>query len=336
MNETILTSAEWISQHSQHVSISTSKLAMVAQEIQNQIQQKPYSIHTWKSHPLHPQIGNKKTIDQVFLMDLLNFSFWSDQQDSSTFVVSLDGVPYTGYWTLCACIQRALRNGIPITSPNYYAQIDFEKAQEIFQSDDPYSMESMPLLKERVHVMNKAGKILQEKYNSSFVNCLIQCDHSAQSLLDILWNDFEELFQDGFSYKERRVYFMKRAQILIADLWALLEGKELGYFKDIDSLTIFADYRIPQWLVYKEILCYSDHLHAILKSGSVLPSGDALEIEIRGCSIWACELLKRELESLGVFLNSVLLDFYIWDDTIMKKKNLMKDIPFHKTRSIYY
>jgi hypothetical protein len=39
------------------------------------------------------------------------------------------------------------------------------------------------------------------------------------------------------------VSFWKRAQILVADIWACFEGKGLGTFHDIDSLTMFADYR---------------------------------------------------------------------------------------------
>lgn len=35
----------------------------------------------------------------------------------------------------------------------------------------------------------------------------------------------------------------KRAQILIGDIWACHEGQGLGEFDDIDSLTMFADYR---------------------------------------------------------------------------------------------
>ena len=39
------------------------------------------------------------------------------------------------------------------------------------------------------------------------------------------------------------VAFYKRAQILIADVWACCEGEGLGAFTDIDDITMFADYR---------------------------------------------------------------------------------------------
>ena len=50
-------------------------------------------------------------------------------------------------------------------------------------------------------------------------------------------------FRDGATFAGRRVFILKRAQILVADVWALFEGKGLGEFADIDTITMFADYR---------------------------------------------------------------------------------------------
>jgi hypothetical protein len=47
-------------------------------------------------------------------------------------------------------------------------------------------------------------------------------------------------FQDEATFEGRRVRFYKRAQILVADLWACFEGKDYGEFHDIDKITMFA------------------------------------------------------------------------------------------------
>jgi len=39
------------------------------------------------------------------------------------------------------------------------------------------------------------------------------------------------------------VAMYKRAQILIGDIWACFRGQDLGQFNDIDTITMFADYR---------------------------------------------------------------------------------------------
>ena len=47
-------------------------------------------------------------------------------------------------------------------------------------------------------------------------------------------------FRDETSFQGRRVRLYKRAQILVADLWACFNGEGLGEFHDIDKITMFA------------------------------------------------------------------------------------------------
>jgi len=58
---------------------------------------------------------------------------------------------------------------------------------------------------------------------------------------------------------------LKRAQILISDVHECLRGENPADFADIDKLTMFADYRVPQVLAYKGVLVYSEELEEILK-----------------------------------------------------------------------
>ena len=71
-------------------------------------------------------------------------------------------------------------------------------------------------------------------------------------------------------YKGNKVVLHKRAQILVADLWQLFEGKGLCNFSDIDGITMFADYRVPQSLQYFGAFQYSDSLFQDLKNEKLL------------------------------------------------------------------
>jgi hypothetical protein len=69
-------------------------------------------------------------------------------------------------------------------------------------------------------------------------------------------------------YRGRLVHFYKRAQILVGDLWAaygrpLLSDlhtdatctkKTIYGFSDMDQLTMFADYRVPQILRFLGVI----------------------------------------------------------------------------------
>ena len=48
--------------------------------------------------------------------------------------------------------------------------------------------------------------------------------------------------------------------------------------------------RVPQTLLYLDILVYEPPLLEKLKGGVHLESGSHEEVEIRGCSIWAVEV----------------------------------------------
>lgn len=65
------------------------------------------------------------------MIDTLNFSFWS--ATDTLFTVNFNGKKYTGYWSLCAAINRALAEGIPITKPEYFATVTREELEHIFR-----------------------------------------------------------------------------------------------------------------------------------------------------------------------------------------------------------
>lgn len=124
----------------------------------------------------------------------------------------------------------------------------------------------------------------------------------------------------------------------MADLWACFEGEGYGSFDDIDVLTIFPDYRLPQILCELNVLSYSPPLDSRIRRQLPIESGHSWEIQLRGCSIWAVELIKAEIKQLDPLanVNSVLLDFFLYDT--MKEKEVSGEdaIPHHRTRSIWY
>lgn len=203
-----------------------------------------------------------ETADWIFVIDLLNFSFWSDDPDQE-FTVDYNGSLYVDYWALCAAIRRAIEEGIPLLSPAYYKDISLDKMKYVFRSSNGVDM---PLLEMRQKILGEAGQTLVEKFSGSFSNCIGRCGGCAQSLIRMIVDNFPS-FRDEAIYKSKQVSFYKRAQILVADIWACFETKGLGTFEDINSLTMFADYRVPQMLRYLGVFEYSDELTACLETG---------------------------------------------------------------------
>jgi hypothetical protein len=147
-----------------------------------------YSTATWSQNELHPSEKSKSTLDWIFTIDLLNFSFWSGESSEERYKVLYKGKLYSGYWSLCAAINRALDEGIPITSAKYWTEdLTLEKCKYIFRSE---TREAIPMLAERFENLKETGSILMAQYNGDFENCLHGAEKSAQKLLGILVDRF--------------------------------------------------------------------------------------------------------------------------------------------------
>lgn len=77
----------------------------------------------------------------------------------------------------------------------------------------------------------------------------------------------ESIEMSSCLFQGKRISLYKRAQILVADFWGVMEARGEGDIISMDWLTMFADYRVPQALVYLGVLRYSDTLMQALKNG---------------------------------------------------------------------
>lgn len=286
----------------------------------------------------HPKASESHALNWIFLIDTLNFCFWTPEEQPGKWTVENE----TGYFALCAAINRALKEGIDITNPKYFSSLDVEELKKLLRSDDGKTQ--VPLIEEREKCLKEVGKVLLEKYDGEFLNVVKKANQSAAELLKIIVEDFP-CFRDEAVYNGKQVSIYKRAQILVGDVYACYRGEGVGFFKDInDSITMFADYRVPQVLVHFGSLVYSDELMDDLKKNKILINGEEKEVEIRGASIYIVEkvkelvldyLHKNSPDVSTKHVNSILIDHFLWDYRRANAEELSA-IPFHKTFSIYY
>ncbi|KAI5806737.1 hypothetical protein DFH27DRAFT_549786 [Peziza echinospora] len=313
----VVKSAYFIEDNSIDVAIQRDHVIKAADDIWEAMQKNHYSTEIWSEQELHPKAKDEDTLNFIFLMDLLNFSFWSELPQDKRFSIEYRGKRWTGYSSLVAVIQRALDEGIPITCPYFW--VDEEVCTDallryIFRSAGE---EDIPLLSQRITMMRIAGDILCERYDGRFANCVKEANKSAAALVMLLVTNFSECFDDSHQWHGKTVRFYKRAQILVADVWACFNKTSYGTFTDIASITMFADYRVPVTLHTLGCLRYSPTLTTHIYSNLPIPSGHTWEIQLRGCTISCVEKIKKMIEqrhpeSRG-HVNSILIDFYLYD-----------------------
>ncbi|KAA0713680.1 Queuosine salvage protein [Triplophysa tibetana] len=330
-------SGRFLSELSRDVFVVEEGAKCVAQMIFELRESEDFTASGWKkNNPLAPPPDSDEAVNWVFVTDTMNFSFWPDKEEEQC-EVKCRGNNYRGYMSLCAAVTRAMDEGVPITSPSYFSQITEAKLAHVLRSD---TTTPMPMLKERHQVLTEAGRVLLER-GGSFRKFMSHCENDAEKMVKYIVQNIPS-YRDEAIYEGKRISLYKRAQILVADFWGIMEARGEGNIPNLDCLTMFADYRVPQGLVYLGALRYSDGLMETLKNGELLSSGERREVEIRGCSIWCVERIQHHLWNLveqrdgkKCHINSALIDFYLWAYAKKHHKE-MAHIPIHHTRCIYY
>lgn len=234
-------------------------LTATSLQVLDGIKSKQIDIENFSQHEHHPSANDSYAPNWIFLIDTLNFCFWTPG-DATKWKV--DG--NTGYFALCASINRAIKEGVDITNPTYYSNITVTELEHILRSDDGTT--KCPLIEERVTILHDVGKKLSAKFSGDFKNCVIEAQHSAQSLIKLVVEEFP-CFKDEAIYRNKNVAIYKRVQILVGDIWSCYRGVGIGRFDDIQTVTMFADYRVPQVLVHFGAIKYSNELLDLLKTG---------------------------------------------------------------------
>ncbi|OAY35541.1 hypothetical protein MANES_12G110400v8 [Manihot esculenta] len=189
----------------------------------------------------------------------------------------------------------------------------------------------LPLEDERIRLLHEVGFELERSFGGKASNLVESCGKSAAKLVATVTSLFPG-FRDHSLYKGHQVFLYKRAQIFAADLYGAFKGRGYGEFKDIGSITIFADYIVPAVLQQLGVLKYSSTLGSMIKSDTEILSGSEEEVELRACSIFAVEKMRDLLRvKSGKQVLSIELDLWLWAFGVR-----CPSLQHHRTLSIYY
>jgi hypothetical protein len=198
----------------------------------------------------------------------------------------------------------------------------------------------LPNLAERAARIREVGDVLTSLYYGSALTLIAAAKNSAVELVRLVTSSFPG-FRDEALFEGRPVYFYKRAQIFAGDIWGcfgrqVISGADRNKdslhpaaFFDMDQLTCFADYRIPQLLRKEGVLQFCKELEEKVNSKVTLLAGGVDEVSIRACTVTAVEKIREKMN-----LNlSVTLDWLLWQKGEEQKDTLE---PHHRVLTIFY
>lgn len=327
----MLSSTQWVVEHATNVWINKDRVEPVGASLLARYT--PTTEPLWYEH-FHFHDGTEHTVNWLLLLDALNFCFWAEK-GQPRWRIDYHGEILDGYWAEAASLTRAVEEGIALWDAEYLNTMSREDLAHIFRSvraADGSAGEMIPLFDQRLEHVHEVGRVLLEGYDGQFARAVERAGGSAVKLTLLLAQDFSS-FRDLAVYRGHEVRFFKRAQICVADLYGAFGGKRWGAFTDLAKLTIFADYKLPQVLRHYRVLEYHPRLAERVDNQELLPPGGEEEVELRAATIWACELLRREmLHASGRTISAVEIDQLLW----YLAQNTSGMRPYHRTRTIFY
>ncbi len=314
----VLETTSYVIANAGHVEIDTKAVHRVAEMVG--------ALPALEWDTTHHFVGDEATTATYFLvLDAMNFCFFADEGKEKWGIVH-GGRNLGGYFALSTALKCAFTEDPRLADARYLATMPGVDLERILSGRG-----TIPLFRTRLEHVHEIGRSLLCGYHSSFPRMIRDAHGSAQKLIDLLVTHMPS-FEDKAIYSDREVLFRKRAQILVGDIYGAFEGGGLGNFYDIDTLTMFADYKIPQILESFGALRYSSELCRIIDAREQIPSGDPREVEIRAASIWAVEMIKDVLCRRENKTTSLEVDWHLW--TLAENKVFER--PHHRTRTAAY
>jgi hypothetical protein len=317
----VLETTQQVAQQSRHVHLDEQALYLFSNELLAEGAQ----ILPWDCF-YHFCGDREEMVTYLLVLDTLNFCFWP-LPGETRWEIEYHSKKVSGYFGLAAALKQAIESGILITNAEYLADISSGRLKEVLGGCG-----KLPLFGRRVQNLNELGQVLLKKYDGNAVNLVEAAGKSAVKLARRLAEDLSS-FRDVAYYQGREVFFYKRAQIFAADLCGAFDGKDWGGFFDIDKLTAFADYKLPQVLRHVGILRYGSDLAERVDNQELLEAGSPEEVEIRANTVRAVELIRQKLDSMGKTATASEIDWMLWN---MGQRDIFRQKPYHRTLTIFY
>jgi hypothetical protein len=361
----------------EHVTLDTTPLVQCSNDIQS------HSV-VWDEEAWHYQpptdwpetVRKERMALYILALDAMNFCFWPTTTVSASTTASLSAPYVYEYEDLASTLTAICQADHAVQQSDYKSvSANFALSAGNLRYMTVATMTALfiehhaelkvpPNMKARCALWNEVGSVLLEHFDGSAMHFIERANGSAVALVELMIQYFpgfrdyvvpttvsttttgkETQLQDIIKdIPSDGLYFLKRAQICVGDWNASLDLQ----LSEMDQLTTFADYRVPQLLRHWKILHYSDSLAATIDSGKELAVNSPEELSIRAATVTAVELLVQELNSKqqqrdgeeGIEADkkpwtAVATDWFLWQEG-ERLQGEGKLQPHHRVRTIYY
>jgi len=315
----IVKSAKFVVDNSQHIKINLEEVNNFCDyfnhnHIKHWFTKSPFNIR---------KLNLKDRLHFLIVFNSISFCYWGDPK----WKIQYNNEELDGAYGMIGAIGKAIENKFPILDAQYLSDISKSNFSKVLKGTI-----QIPLFKERLNIIREIGSVLLTKFDGDFSNLIIKANNDSQKLLNLIIKNFPS-FKDESTFNGKKVYFSKRAQLLVADIYQSFDDEQFGRLERIEELTACADYKLPFVLRRLGIFSYSDHLAKMIDKKIQIMKDSREEIEIRANTIWAVELIKQKVKKKIAHADSIHVNDHIW---MIGQKKLKNDKPYHLTKTTAY
>lgn len=317
--ELVQQSAYDVMKKAKYVSISDSaikKFIMIRKPTQNH----------WLEHYswLSKISDSDSLLDILFAFNSISFCYWGEPKWSA----DLGGQQTDGSHLLLMCLREIIYKDKNFLKPKNLMQCGYNEFANMLKGAI-----NLQFVKERHSLFNMLGEVVCDKYSGSYLNMLDKSNGTAPGVLNQIISDFPG-FNDSSFYNGTKVYYYKRAQLLVSDINYCLKKGGFSGLSNTNMLTACADYKLPQMLRMFGVLKYKDSLGKKIDLSEEINKDSLEENEIRSATIVAVDMIsKAYYRSLGLKITPMNVNDDLW---ILSQSMSKQTLPYHKIKTTNY
>ncbi|MDY7103676.1 MAG: queuosine salvage family protein [Actinomycetota bacterium] len=276
--------------------------------------------------PAPPHEATAAAIDEVMVTMAINFAY-TDFDTGIPWSIVEGGVELVDADGMALRFRQAIEAGVPVLDGAYLAALTTDELGRVLHGPRP-----IPMLAERVEVLNAIGATLVDRYDGRFHNlvrsCAPRCFADGDGLIDRLTTELPH-FDDRSTLHGHDIVLFKLVQLAA---W-MLYRQGLVRLDDIEALSAFPDYIVPAALRLMGVMVYEPELAELVDAGSMIEAGSVAENELRAHTVYATALLTDALNARRppeLRLAIPQLDYRLWSAYHAHIR------PHHLTRTTMY
>jgi hypothetical protein len=278
------------------------------------------NVADWIAYEEFPSPQSNKTkknpeevIRTTLLLNTLNFAF-TDFEKSIKYEIEREGKIFSDSEAMLTQVNEAIASGIKLYDGRVLSSLDMDKLNKIFSGNI-----EMPMMSERLEVLNEVGEKLSSKYEGDWLNFINEGPRklysNGEGLIERLITEFPRFDDKTVLEDGHEVHFYKLAQLAFWGIHGELSGAGHFIVEDMHKMSAFADYIVPVALEVMKIITYSDGLKNKIMSGEIVERDSRDEVEIRAVSLYATAKLTEEVNKRRPSDKQIIipqLDYRLW------------------------